>query len=121
MIDQVEQAIKDYPDAFALAVGCLLSWPPGLVLETWFLPEAWPARKVKQVTLSVTMLIAFIVSAAIWHSVDRTDSEGLVGLVSFVAALGAPFVHVAAATVLTHFFPYLDSVFHFKVRNDPVA
>ena len=121
MIDFWLKLAGQYPDAMAVALGCLLSWPPGLVLETWFLPVTWPDRKIKQVTLSVTMVIAFVASAVLWHALDRADSNTLVGVICLPAALGAPFVHMLAAAVLTHFFPYLDSVFKFKPKAPPNA
>lgn len=117
MIDYWIKLVTAYPDAMSVLIGCALSWMPGLVLETWFLPEEWPARKMKQVTLSVTIVIAFVVSTVLWHSLDVADSKTVVGIISFAAALGAPFVHMFAAAVLTHFFPYLDSVFKFKPRT----
>ena len=106
-----------YPELVALGLGSLLSWAPGLVLETWFLPESWPDRKMKQVTLGVTMLVAFTASHVLWRVLDPADTASTVNLISLIAALSAPMVHVMVAKILTHYFPYLDSVFQFKPKN----
>lgn len=100
-----------YPELTAMLAGSALSWAPGLVLETWFLPLTWTDRKVKQVTLGVTVAVAAGVSALLWHWFDPADKAGVVWLVSGAAALSAPAIHVVVAKILTHFFPYLDSVF----------
>jgi hypothetical protein len=80
-------------------------------METWFLPESWPARKMKQVTLSITVGVAFLSSTLLWHLIDPADSNTVVGFTSFIAALSAPVVHIGVAKVLTHYFPWIDSVF----------
>lgn len=113
-IIRIQALITQYPDATALALGALFSWAPGLVLETWFLPEAWPARKTKQVTLSITVAIAFIISTVLWHLLDPADKNSIIGLVSFISALSAPIVHIVAAKIITHYVPYVDSVFKGK-------
>jgi hypothetical protein len=114
MVNTITRLINQYPEAVAILLSMLLSWSPGLILETWFLPPAWPDRKMKQVTLSITVAVAFVSATVLWHLLDPVDSKGVVGLTSLIAALSAPFVHVGAAAVLTHYFPYLDSVFKFK-------
>jgi hypothetical protein len=114
LIDTIELLGHRYPELAAMVAGSALSWAPGLILETWVLPVTWPDRKVKQVTLGVTVAVATTVSALLWHWFAPLDKKGLVWLVSGAAALSAPVIHLFAAKILTHFFPYLDSVFKFK-------
>lgn len=111
LLDTLELWGTKYPELSAMVAGSALSWAPGLILETWFLPTTWPDRKVKQVTLAITVGVATAVSAVLWHWFSPADKKGLVWLVSGAAALSAPAIHIAAARILTHFFPYLDSVF----------
>lgn len=117
LLETIATWCTKYPEIAAMGFGSILSWAPGLILETWFLPLEWPDRKVKQVTLSLTVGVATLVSALLWRWFDPSDKEGLVWLVSGAAALSSPVIHIAAASVLTHFFPYLDSVFKLKPKN----
>lgn len=107
---------KQYPELAAIAIGMLLSWAPGVILEQWFLPLTWDCRRKKQVTLSVTVFSALIVSAVVWHAFDATDSKTLVFIVSFFAAIGAPFVHIWIAGWLDKHVSWFNSVF---TRNKP--
>jgi hypothetical protein len=111
ILGTAQSIITQYPDAIAVLFGTALSWAPGLILETWVLPVTWPDRKMKQVTLAITVAVAFISSTVLWHFLDPADSNSFVGFVSFVAALSAPLVHIVAAKYLTAKFPWIDSVF----------
>jgi hypothetical protein len=104
-----------YPELSAILGGTAMSWAPGLALEMWFLPETWTDRRIKQVTMGVTVGVATVTTLVLWTVLDKTpDKLAVMLLLSGAAALSAPMVHKAAAGVLTHFFPYLDSVFKFR-------
>lgn len=110
---------KQYPELAAIAIGMLLSWAPGLILEQWFLPLAWDERHTKQVSLTVTVISALIVSAVVWHALDATDSRSLVIVVSFFAAIGAPFVHIWIAGWLDKHVSWFNSVFTRRNPQEP--
>lgn len=102
--------VNTYPDAFSVVIAALLSWAPGLILEQ-FLPAALAPVTVKRLTLSVTVLSAFTLSTLLWHWLDPDDSESMVGVVSFFAALCAPYVHIFLARALDKYVPFVSSVF----------
>jgi hypothetical protein len=121
-LDYIITIATKYPEVAAMVGGTALSWAPGLTLETWVLPEDWPDRKIKQVTLGVTVAVAAVMTAVLWKILDPTPDGGVVvAFLSLGSALSAPVVHKVAAAVLTHFFPYLDSVFKFKPRISDVS
>jgi hypothetical protein len=103
--------IAAWPDTTALVIGAGLSWAPGFILETWFLPPDWPDRRMKQVTLSVTVVVALLTSYVLWRSLDPADKWTTVAVVSSAAACAAPFIHIAVAATITHFLPWTDSVY----------
>jgi hypothetical protein len=110
IINYVLDLIKQYPDSFSVIAGAALSWAPGLLLEQ-FLPGAMPAIIKKRLTLGITVISAFTVTTVIWHSIDTGDSKSVVGVVSFFAAMCAPYVHIFAAKVLDKYIPWISSVF----------
>ena len=112
--DWVLALIGQWPDTTALVIGAGLSWAPGFILETWFLPVTWPDRRMKQVTLSVTAAVALLTSYVIWRSLDSSDTKTMTLVVCAAAACAAPFIHMAVAATITHFFPWFDSVFKWR-------
>lgn len=115
MIDTIKSWLHEadifftlYPSISAILLAMLLSWPPGMIWDNWFAPESWAPRKVKQVSLGITVAIAAIASGVCWHKFVPTDSMALVVLISIISAFSAPIVHLLIGGVLDKYVPWID-------------
>lgn len=111
MKDWIDYALKlaeAYPSVSSIVVAMSLSWAPGVIWDQWFAPQNWPARKVKQYSLTLTFIMAAVVGSVCWRSLVPTDGRAMVYVVSGASAFIAPFAHMLLGSVLDHYVPWIN-------------
>jgi hypothetical protein len=110
--DKALAFLHQYPEVIAILLGTLASWAIATLLEALFIPETWSNRKTKQFTVLVSIALATVVSYIVWRAMDPADPRIFNFAVSLTCALISPFSYVWVAKALTHFFPWIGSVWY---------
>ena len=102
--------LKANPAVLAILFGTLASWAGATLLEGLFVPTTWTKRAAQQVTVIANVTLGISISYPVWRAMSPQD-PGLVDFaISATCALISPFSYVWVAKALTHFFPWIGSV-----------
>lgn len=74
IVGQIDAVAKANPDPLSLLIGTLGAYAFGLILEAYFLPVAWSARKQKAATVACTAISGVVLSVWMWSFLDPADS-----------------------------------------------
>ena len=99
---------SDWPAVSSILIAVFMSWAPGVVWDNWFSPDDWKPRRVKQVSLGITMVIAATVSVACWHEFSPEDGLGLIAVISLASAFSAPLFHLLIGHALDKWVPWIN-------------
>jgi hypothetical protein len=99
---------RSYPAIAAIFISISLSWAPSAVWDQWFTPDGMAPKQVKRISLSITFIVAAVVSSVCWRAFVPADGKALVYVVSLAASFIAPFAHMVLASVLTRYVPWIN-------------
>ena len=114
MIKWATELLLNYPEAIGVIGGLLFSWAATQTIKFMF-PAKWTEARFNSVTRIVAMVTAFAFCYGLWEAIDHmredpTNERPLALIVSIGAAFASPIVYTLTLKVVTHFFPWINSV-----------